>query len=110
MTNIKTTYVYQGDITPPEKETITQTVQYNLDHKMNSYLAKIKKSDTTDISLKVTIAKNRKSDNSGFGFNAIIVLGASGIEPLRYEREWFSKLTDLINHAFDHFKETLASK
>ena len=105
MSKINVSYVYQGDITEPEKEIITSTVDFNIDGKMSEYIHKLKKDDATKLDLKVTIEKNKKRL-----FNGSFVLSASGGDTLRYAREDFNQLTDLVNHAFDHFKEALASK
>lgn len=105
MSKINLSYVYQGDITEPEKYTIISTVDFNIDGKMSEYINTMKKDNDTELDLKVTIEKNKKRL-----FNGSFVLRASWWETLRYAREDFSQLTDLINHAFDHFKEALASK
>ncbi|USN57493.1 MAG: hypothetical protein H6766_03505 [Candidatus Peribacteria bacterium] len=63
MSNVNVAYVFQGPITEPEKETITQTVQLNLDNKMSGYIEKLKKNNDDSITLKVVIEKNHDPEN-----------------------------------------------
>jgi hypothetical protein len=73
MSKINLSYVYQGDITEPEKETITSTVDFNVEGKMSEYIHKMKKDHDTELDLKATIEKNKKRL-----FNGSFVLHASG--------------------------------
>lgn len=102
--DINVSYVFQWEVTEPEKETVQRVAEYNVTNKMSNYINKMKQNEDTQVFCKIVIEKNKKRY-----FNGSFVLSAAGAEDLRYEREDFRELSDLVAHAFDHFKEKLAS-
>jgi hypothetical protein len=100
-------YQYGKNITEPEKETIQEITTKNLQHKMSAYIKKLTAdSPDAELACTVNITKNSKKQ-----FNGIVMMtGSSLTNPLRYTREGFDNVRDLINHAFDRFKEELASR
>jgi len=88
-----------------EKQSVRELVDRNFANKMSAYTKKISAlSSDVVIQVKVTVGKNKKQT-----FDWSFLFTYSGIkEPLVYMREWFKYLVDLINHAFDHFKEELS--
>ena len=93
-----------GEITDALKEDLKSLVEKNLQEKMSAYLAPIFEKEGAEIHLEYKIDKTANSLYSG-----IFSMAIDG-QTLRYEREDFVKPDDLVNHAFDHFKESLAQK
>lgn len=88
--------------TPEEsKEVVERLVEENLSHKLNDYLKKFDKEDVEWI-LEIDISKNKKSL-----FVWKLKINIDG-KSFRYEREDYSRLDDLVNNLFQHFKEELA--
>lgn len=96
------TFVWDWDV--DEKEDIYDIVARNVNQKMDSYLAKLfAVNDDMEVRIKITLQKNEKKFNGSF-----FLRYSWSKQPLVYIREWFEKLDDLINHAFDHFKLRLS--
>lgn len=88
--------------TPEEsKEVVERLVEENLSHKLSDYLKKFDKEDVEWI-LEIDISKNKKSL-----FVWKLKINIDG-KSFRYEREDYSRLDDLVNNLFQHFKEELA--
>jgi len=85
------------------KEVVERLVSENLKNKLDQYLNKFDKADAEWI-IEVTTDKNKK-----WLFNAKIQANLDG-KTYRFEREDYKKLDDLINHLFDHFKESLSKE
>jgi hypothetical protein len=88
------------DMTDPEKDTVRQLIDKNIEEKMSAYLEKVyATSPDVEVRCKATISKNKKRK-----FDGSFLLQASGMKPMVYIREDFDDLADLVNHAFDKFK------
>lgn len=85
------------------KDFIEKLVNENINWKLDQYLQKFEWEDKV-CDIKVTFKKNKKEL-----FNWILQVLVNKVK-FRYEREDYKKLDDLINHLFDHFKESLANK
>ncbi len=85
------------------KEVVERLVSENLENKLDQYLNKFNKADAEGI-IEITTDKNKK-----WLFNAKIQANLDG-KSYRFEREDYKKLDDLINHLFDHFKESLSKE
>ncbi len=85
------------------KEVIERLVWENLKNKLDQYLNKFTKADAEG-TIEITTDKNKKGL-----FDAKIQANLDG-NTYRYEREDYKKLDDLINHLFDHFKESLSKE
>jgi hypothetical protein len=70
---------------------------------MSSSLKKVVKSDDVDVVVKVTVQKAAKWYDWNFKFEY------DG-ESIEYDRKWFEILSDLVNHAFDNFKQRILKK
>ncbi len=74
------------------------------DSKMSSSLKKIyKKGGDIEVVVKVIVKKVANGYNGTFNFEF------DG-KALEYKREWFEILSDLVNHAFDKFKQKILAK
>ena len=97
----KITYKLTG-LTAVMEEDLKNLVVKNMEWKMTSCLKKIDKSDSVESSVKITVSKTP----NGYDGNFVFEYDGKKIE---YRREWFKRLADLVNHAFDNFKKwTLA--
>lgn len=85
------------------KEVVERLVWENLNNKLDHYLNKFDKKDAEG-TIELTVDKNKKSL-----FDAKIQANLDG-QTFRFEREDYKNLDDLINHLFDHFKESLSDK
>lgn len=85
------------------KEVIERLTSDNISAKLDNYLNKYKKEDST-WEIKVSVEKNKK-----WLFNWTISASLDW-DSYRSEREDFKNLDDLINHLFDHIKEQLSDK
>jgi hypothetical protein len=101
MDNLKLLYTFIWERDSHEKEDVYALATKNVDQKMDAYLQKIMSQGSDRvIKIKMTLERTHKEK-----FNGSFFLRYSwGPKPMVYIREWFSSLSDLINHAFDHFK------
>lgn len=99
--NIKIKYYNIQDST---KDTIENLVKYNFEYKMSSYIKKINdntKLDKITFVVKLTLNKKNKYD---WTFEMLY----TGIkDSVRYQREDYENLDDLINHAFDNMSQRI---
>ncbi len=88
-------------------ESIKDLTHKNIHEKLDSWLKKIAAHDPkVQVEFEIKITKNKK-----WKYNWTFVMTYPWIkEPLRYEREDFENLYDLINHAFANFKSRLSWK
>ena len=85
------------------EEELKTLVDKNMEVKMSSCLKKVLKSEDVDVSVKISVTKVADWYNWNFKFEY------DG-ELLEYSREWFEILSDLVNHAFDNFKQRILAK
>jgi len=95
--------IHIGNELTDSKEVVERLIEENLSSKLDQYLNKFDKSDAEG-TIEVTTDKNKKGL-----FDAKIQANFDG-KIYRFEREDYKKLDDLINHLFDHFKETLSKE
>ena len=96
--------VYKLDgLTQVMEEELKTLVDKNLEVKMSSSLKKVVKSDDVDVAVYVTVTKVSDGYDGNFKFKY-------NWETLEYTREWFEILSDLVNHAFDNFKQRILAK
>ena len=97
--------VYNLKLTNPVMEAeLKQLVEKNLEGKMESSLKKIyAKGDDVSIIVRITVSETSEGYDGGFKFEF------DG-QSLEYDREWFEILSDLVNHAFDNFKQRVLAK
>lgn len=92
------------NITEVMEEELKQLVDKNLEGKMESSLKKVyAKSDDVEVLIRVTVEKVSDGYNGSFKFEY------DGIV-LPYDRDGFEILEDLVNHAFDNFKQRILAK
>lgn len=85
------------------KEVIERLVGENLNNKLDQYLNKFTKEDAEGI-IELSTDKNKKGL-----FDSKLTANLDW-NSYRYEREDYKNLDDLINHLFDHFKESLSKE
>lgn len=96
--------IYKLDgLTQVMENELRTLVEKNMDVKMSSSLKKVVKSDDVDVVVKVTVQKAAKWYDWNFKFEY------DG-ESIEYDRKWFEILSDLVNHAFDNFKQRILKK
>lgn len=93
------------NIEDPTRETLEKIVHDNIAVKMDTYLKKIHAHHPqSEVIFTIKVLKNKIGK-----FNGVFVMDYHGcLEVLRYEREDFVSVIDLINHAFQNFKERLS--
>lgn len=84
-----------------EKESISIIVEKNLQGKIDTYIRKHAKPEST---IRVELSLKRENDNQSAGKLIISFEGKSW----RSERENFDNVHDLVNHLFTHLKDQLA--
>lgn len=101
----KPNVIYKLDwLTKVMEEELKNLVDKNLEVKMSSSLKKIyAKWINIEILVKVLVEKVSNGYNGNFRFEF------DG-EVLEYDRKWFEILSDLVNHAFDNFKQRILAK
>ena len=83
---------------------LKEIVEKNLEGKMESTLKKVyAKGEDVSVMVKVTVSKVSEGYDGKFKFEFD---GKS----FDYDREWFEILSDLVNHAFDNFKQRILAK
>ena len=85
------------------KEVVERLVKENLSGKLDTYLQKFSGDDVKWL-LSLVLEENKSGR-----FNGTLNVTIDG-KLYHYEREDFKKLDDLINHLFDHLKESLGNK
>ena len=96
--------IYKLDgLTQVMESELKELVAKNMEVKMSSSLKKVIKNDDVDIIVRVNVTKvpNWYDWNFKFEYDG---------EKLEYAREWFEILSDLVNHAFDNFKQRILAK
>ncbi|MFA6090679.1 MAG: hypothetical protein WC774_02790 [Candidatus Gracilibacteria bacterium] len=84
-----------------DREVVERLVEENLTGKLDTYISKLDGEDREgEISL--VVEQNKTSR-----FNGILNVSIDG-KTFHYAREDYKSLADLINHLFDHLKESLA--
>ncbi len=85
-----------------DRVVVERLVEENLTGKLDTYINKLDGEDTEgEISL--VIEQNKTSR-----FNGILNVSIDG-KTFHYAREDYKSLEDLVNHLFDHLKESLAN-
>ena len=99
--DIKTQY---ENIQDPTKETINELIKNNIENKMSSYIKKIKENTKSDkIFFVINLSLNKKNK-----YDWIFDMSYPGIKNnVRYQREDYEKLDDLVNHAFDNISQRI---
>ncbi len=99
------TIVYNLSLNNPLMEwEVKGRVEDNVEGKMTSALKKIySKGEDVVCTIKVTITQVSEGYNGDFK----IEYDGDGLD---YVREWFEILEDLVNHAFDNFKQRILAK
>ena len=95
-----------NDVSSADQDLIKDIVQKNLEWKLDSYFKKIfdgKPDAQARIDYTIKFHEQTKK------YDADFVFAYDGHEFV-YKKEWFKILTDLVNHAFQHFKERLSKK
>jgi len=105
---LKPNVIYKLDwLTEVMTEELKNLVEKNLlkeDAKMSSSLKKIySKWDDVKVVVRVVISKAVDGYDGNFKFEY------DG-NVLEYDRKWFEILSDLVNHAFDNFKQRILAK
>lgn len=86
-----------------DKAVIERLVDENLSGKLDTYLQKLD-GDNVEGTVSLVLEENKIGR-----FNGTLNVTIDG-KAFHYEREDFKKLDDLVNHLFDHLKESLGSK
>ena len=96
--------IYKLDgLTQVMESELKDLVAKNMEVKMSSNLKKVIKNDDVDIIVRVNVTKVPNGYDWNFKFEY------DG-EKVEYSREWFEILSDLVNHAFDNFKQRILAK
>jgi hypothetical protein len=95
---------YLYNITQIHQDEIKSTVQKNIDGKIHSYIKSLS-ADAGQI-LDIKIERNKK--NKYLWTFLLVLNGKQHI--YKTNSEWFRIVEDLVNHAFDRFKEILSHK
>lgn len=101
--NIDVQYHFKGK-TDLVEESIKSYVEENVDKKMDAYFKKVFINEDARINIKVSIERH---DDGRYDGTFLFVLDGKDYSP--YKRERFGDVHDLVNHAFDHLKEQIAS-
>lgn len=99
------TIVYNLNLDNPLMEgELKWRVSDNVEGKMTSALKKIySKWEDVVVTIKVDVTQTPKGYDGDFKFE----YDGDGLD---YIREWFEILEDLVNHAFDNFKQRILAK
>ena len=95
--------IHIGNELADSKKVVERLVGDNLNNKLDQYLNKFTKADAEG-SIEITTDKNKKGL-----FEGKIQANLDG-KSYRFEREDYKNLDDLVNHLFDHFKESLSKE
>lgn len=97
-----------GNLEKPTHESVEMLISENLEWKMSAYLKKIYSNYAdAEIIFDISLSKNLNDET----FNGIFHMTYPGMkDTLSYERERFNNLLQLIDHAFQHFKEFLSNQ
>lgn len=88
-----------------KEEIVKDLVQKNLEGKMDSYFKKIEaKKGSAEIRIDYKITENKKGKYE-WSFNFVL----DGKILLYTNKVAFKLMEDVVNHAFKHFKESLAN-
>ena len=98
-------HYYFKDVDTQVEESIKKYVEENITKKMDAYFKKVLNHDDARIDLDVKILRH---DDGRYSGTFLFVLDGKNYTP--YKREMFNDVHDLVNHAFDHLKEQLASE
>lgn len=102
---VKISYKF-NDVSAADKELIEKRVQQNIDGKLDSYLKKVfAKKDDAEVTIKYTVTFHDDTKK----YDADFIFAYDG-EDFVYKKQGFRILNDLVNHAFQHFKEKLSRK
>jgi len=95
-----------NNVSSQDKEFVQEIVQKNIAGKLDSYLRKIfDRKDDAEVAIKYTITFHEDSKK----YDADFIFKYDG-EDFIYKKEGFKILSDLVNHAFQHFKERLSKE
>lgn len=94
--------IHSGKDLNGSREVVERLTQKNLETKLDHYLKKFGKDDAQGI-IEVKCDKNKK-----WMFDGVIQATFDG-KSFRVSREDYTKLDDLVNHLFDHLKESLSN-
>ena len=97
--NLKISY---GNI-ENDKAVVDRLVSENLSGKLDAYLQKFE-GDDVEALVSFGVEKNKQDH-----FNGTLHANIDG-KSFHYAREDYKKLDDLINHLFDHLKESIADQ
>lgn len=108
--NIDVHYYFEW-VAKQVEESIKKYVLENVTTKMDAYFKKILIShEDARIGIRVNIAKH-KGDDERFDGTFLFTLNGKAYPPYKREGDRaFENVHDLVNHAFDHLKEQLASE
>lgn len=95
--------IHIGNELTDSKDVVDRLVSENLKNKLDQYLNKFDKNDAEG-TIEITTDKNKKSL-----FDGKIQANLDG-KIYRFEREDYKNLDDLLNHLFDHLKESLSKE
>lgn len=94
------------DLTPALQEDILQRVDNYLNNRSDTYLKPYKEKPSAEIKIEFTMSKTKESK-----YEASFKFYLDSSTPIIYTNDVpFVQPIDLVNHAFQHLKETLASK
>ena len=92
------------DVMSDELKKLVNKNLFKEDAKMSSSLKKIySKGSDVEVVVKIVVSKVANGYNGTFQFEY------DG-ELFEYDRKWFEILSDLVNHAFDNFKQRILAK
>lgn len=102
---LKVTPNFQG-VEPAIQEQIKALVQKNIDGKLDSYLKKIYKHKTTaEVRIEYKLIRNKQKK-----YECSFLFDFDGHTFMYKSKVAFKFPEDLVNHAFEHFKEYLSKQ
>lgn len=101
----KITHKFQ-DVEPKIQEQIKHLVQVNIDGKLDSYLKKVYKNKSdAEIRIEYKLSQNKQKK-----YECSFLFDFDGQTFIYKSKVAFKFPEDLVNHAFEHFKESLSKQ
>ena len=103
-------HYYFKTISDQVEESIKTYVEENINKKMDAYFKTVLHHEDARITLRVTMERHKGEDERYDG-TFLFTLNGKAYPPYKRDGDRaFENVHDLVNHAFDHLKEQLASE
>lgn len=98
-------HYYFKQVEEQVETSIKSYVEENIEKKMDAYFKKVLHHEDAVIDIDVKIERH---EDGRYSWTFLFTLDGKQYTP--YKREMFESVRDLVNHAFDHLKEQIASE